>query len=139
MSKPPTIYLAGPILGCTDEETNGWRQGFMARLPRCGFLDPMVRDYRGREAECYEEIVELDKQDIEESDVVVAYCWQVSWGTAMELHFAWDDRGVGARWHRVVVVIPEGQRISPWLIYHSDIVVHTLEEAAQWIEKEYKL
>ena len=29
MRRPPTIYLAGPILGCTDEETNGWRQGFM--------------------------------------------------------------------------------------------------------------
>lgn len=135
--RPPTIYLAGPINGATDEEANGWRQAFMARLPRCGFLDPMVRDYRGREDDCVEEIVQGDKQDILDSDVVLAYAWQQSWGTAMELFYAWDRKTTGGR--KIVVVVPEGQRVSPWLRYHSDIVVPTLEKASLWIEEQYGL
>lgn len=37
-----TVYLGGPINGCTDSEANGWRQGFMDSLAGCKFLDPMV-------------------------------------------------------------------------------------------------
>jgi hypothetical protein len=136
--KPPTIYLAGPINGCNDDEANGWRDKFMHRLPRCGFLDPMVRDYRGREDECVQEIVEGDKADIGESDVFLAYCWQSSWGTAMEILHAYNlFRFQPKRLHSVVLVIPEGTRISPWQRYHSDVIVPTLELAAQWIEGEY--
>ena len=142
MRRPPTIYLAGPILGCTDEEVNGWRQGFMGRLPTCGFLDPMRRDYRGREAENADVIVEEDKEDIDASDVLLAYCWQASWGTGMEIHYAWSKTGHtngGGDFLNVVVVIPEGITVSPWLIYHSHVVVKTLEEAAAHIKATYEL
>ena len=126
-----TVYLAGPINGCTDDEAHGWRQGFMARFEEfyeCyGFLDPMVRDYRGREDECVAEIVEGDKDDIDGCDIFLAYCWQVSWGTAMEIYHAWQLA------KRVILVVPEGHRISPWLRYHSTAIVHTLDEAAEVI------
>jgi hypothetical protein len=119
-----TIYLAGPINGCIDDEAHGWRQGFMDSLSGYKFLDPMVRDYRGREDECVPEIVEGDKADIEACDVFLAYCWQVSWGTAMEIFYAHQ---LG---RRVVLVVPEGARISPWLRYHSHAIYKTLAAAA---------
>lgn len=44
-----TVYLAGPINGCTDDEAGGWRDGFMARHPEhwawpevSGTMYPMV-------------------------------------------------------------------------------------------------
>lgn len=130
-----TVYLGGPINGATDEEAHGWRDQFKAELgPSFTYKDPMDRDYRGREDECVNEIVELDKADIEVSDIVVGYCWQVSVGTSMEVYFAWDLRFQGTdQGPFVLLVIPEGTRISPWLRYHSDAIVHTLEEARQLI------
>jgi hypothetical protein len=127
-----TIYMAGPINGCTDDEAHGWRDGFMKNLRPYGydFRDPMVRDYRGREDECVNEIVEFDKEDIDKSDIFVAYCWQVSWGTGMEIHYAWGlnhtpDTLVGPE---ILLVVPDGARISPWLRYHSDRIFGSLEE-----------
>lgn len=119
-----TVYLAGPINGCTDDEANGWRQGFMERLPEDDFLDPMVRDYRGQEDECVVEIVEGDKADIDQCDIFLAYCWQTSWGTGMEILYAWETG------KHVMLVIPEGTRVSPWQRYHSHQIVWTLAEAA---------
>lgn len=119
------VYLAGPINGCNDDEANGWRQGVIDRHPDIEFLDPMRRDYRGREDEYIDEIVGGDKTDIYSCDVFLAYAWQASWGTAMEIHLAWEQD------KRVIVVVPEGQRVSPWLRYHSDSVVGSLGEAEQ--------
>jgi len=116
------VYLAGPINGCTDAEANGWRDQFITDNPGHTYLDPMVRDYRGREAECVAEIVEGDKDDIDGADLVVAYCWQVSWGTGMEIFYA-HSQGIP-----VVAVVPEGMRVSPWLRYHTVAVVPTLSD-----------
>ena len=135
--KPPIVYLAGPINGCTDSEASGWRAGFMASLPHCGFLDPMVRDYRGREDECLNEIVELDKKDINDCDIFLAYHWKKSDGTSMEIYHAWLLRRQRQCYQRVVVVIPKDQPISPWVRYHSDVIVPTLEEAKLWIESNW--
>lgn len=116
------VYLCGPINGCTDDEAVNWRQVVKDALgvERC--LDPMVRDYRGREDESVAEIVENDKADIDGSSAVIANCWQVSAGTAMEILYAWE-RGVP-----VVAVVPPGARISPWYRYHATIV-HSLADA----------
>lgn len=132
--KPPTVYLAGPINGCTDDEANGWRESFMTRLPTYGFLDPMERDYRGREDECINEIVELDKSDINDCDIFLAYHWKSSDGTSMEIHYAWELRQKQSESPLVLVVIPEGQRISPWVRYHSDKIIPTLEDGVGWIK-----
>lgn len=134
------IYLGGPINGCTDEEANGWREKFIDlmadRVGTFSYLDPIRRDYRGREDECVQEIIEGDCDDILDSDVILAYCWQPSWGTAMEIFYAWDRRNflrMGYQPRRIVVVVPLGARVSPWLRGHSDVVVPTLEAAADWI------
>jgi nucleoside 2-deoxyribosyltransferase len=116
------VYLAGPINGCTDEEANGWRAGFMASHPNVNFYDPMVRDYRGREDDCVDEIVEGDKADIDQCEVFIAYCWQVSWGTGMEILYAFQG-GL-----RVILVVPDGMRVSPWQRYHSHLIVPALAD-----------
>lgn len=63
------VYLCGPINGCTDQECKDWREAVKARLPET--LDPMRRDYRGKETESYREIVELDKRDVEAAGVIL--------------------------------------------------------------------
>lgn len=124
-------YLAGPINGCTDDEANNWRDVAKARLGEENTLDPMRRDYRGQENDpgIDKQIVHGDFVDILDSDVMLANCWQVSWGTAMEIFFA-ADQG-----KKVIAVLPEGGRISPWLSYHAT-VVHSLDAALALIEGE---
>jgi nucleoside 2-deoxyribosyltransferase len=119
-----TLYLCGPINGCTDAEANDWRQAVIAAWTgRC--IDPMVRDYRGREDECVSEIVELDKADVEACDVLLVNYDRPSVGTSMEVLYAWE------RGKRVIVVCREGERISPWLRYHAHHIVHDLDAALQ--------
>jgi nucleoside 2-deoxyribosyltransferase len=117
------VYLAGPIGGCTDSEAISWRREARAVLGDECCLDPMRRDYRGAEDKAAEEIVELDKADIEASDVILANCWQASWGTPMEIFYA---HSLGKP---VVVIVPSGGRVSPWLRYHAASVCESLGDA----------
>ena len=121
------IYLAGPINGCSDDEATNWRDLAKERLGAENCLDPMRRDYRGIEDENTDEIVEGDKLDILAADVVLANCWQVSWGTAMEIYYAWSQDS------KVIAVVPPGARISPWLRYHTVAVVRSLADAIEII------
>ena len=122
------VYLAGPINGCNDGESKTWREKVKKRLGESNCIDPMVRDYRGTEDQNVDEIVDLDKLDILASDVVLANCWQPSWGTAMEINFAWFNS------KPVFCVVQEGTRISPWLRYHSRDIYSNLSDALDIIE-----
>jgi nucleoside 2-deoxyribosyltransferase len=109
------IYLAGPISGCSDDECIEWREGVMKEFPQS--LDPMRRDYRGRERDygAPEEIVRLDKEDIGLCDLVLAHCPFPSVGTSMEIFFA---HSIGKP---VLAVVPPGSPSSPWLAHHAEI------------------
>lgn len=132
MQSDPVIYLCGPINGCTDEECNDWRS-LVKQLwgDRC--LDPMVRDYRGKEAESYREIVELDKLDIRRADIVMVSYSKPSVGTSMEVFYAWT---LGKP---VVVVCSPDATISPWLRYHATALVHSYADAVTWCRKVFDL
>lgn len=120
----PTLYLAGAINGCTDEECKDWREYVKTLWPgEC--LDPMVRDYRGREDECFAEIIQGDEDDIGASDVVLVSADKPSWGTAMEIRLAKAELG-----KPVVLVCPEGMKLSPWLRGHCDVICHSYEDGA---------
>src|SRR5579872_4741790 len=89
-----TLYLAGPINGCSDGEANDWRSEVKERLGDIyEFLDPMRHDYRGLEMDpgIAEKIVFNDMQDIFSSDVILANCPKPSVGTSMEIFFAFDQ------------------------------------------------
>lgn len=126
------IYLAGPINGCTDAEANDWRTKAKQLLAPYETLDPMARDYRGREheRETIVEIVEGDKKDIDDSEVVLVYFEKPSVGTSMEVLYAWEDG------KHVVVVNASGKTLSPWLVYHSDRQFDSLEEACGYIKDQ---
>lgn len=115
-------YLCGPINGCTDEECNNWRDLFASLWPGAT-LNPMRRDYRGKEQEAFRDIVELDKIDVMNSDVIVVSYDKPSVGTSMEVLYAWE------RGKPVIVVARPDTNISPWLRYHSHRIVHSYADA----------
>ncbi len=114
------VYLCGPINGCSDSECNDWRSEAKKHWPDT--LDPMRRDYRGREVECFIEIVDLDKRDVIDCDVVLANCPKPSVGTSMEIFFAWQ---LGKR---IICIVPDKTKASPWLRYHAQLV-ETMRDA----------
>jgi nucleoside 2-deoxyribosyltransferase len=114
------VYLCGPINGCTDSEAIDWREQVKYHFPSA--IDPMSRDYRGREQIDYREIVDLDKRDVREADVILVNYSKPSVGTAMEVFYAWT---LGKP---VLVWCAENAVISPWLRYHSTSIVHSLEQ-----------
>lgn len=114
------VYLGGPINGCTDEEATGWREAVKEILDERGidWLDPMVRDYRGREMEpgIASEIVENDKADIRECDVLLMNCPAPSVGTSMEIFYGWTLAKL------IIAVVPGDRDPSPWIVYHASLV-----------------
>lgn len=113
-----TIYLCGPINGRTTEDATSWRETVKARWDgKC--LDPMRRDYRGRELEpgIAAEIVAGDIEDIQASDAVLVFFDKPSVGTAMEVFYAKHVLG------KLVVVIDASDKpLSPWMVHHADEV-----------------
>lgn len=82
-------------------------------------IDPMRRDYRGREDEFVDEIIAGDEEDIAECDVLLISADRPSWGSAMEVRLAKKEMG-----KPVVLTCPPGMSISPWLRGHSDVITH---------------
>jgi nucleoside 2-deoxyribosyltransferase len=122
------VYLAGPIFGRIDSQCKDWREWFIANSGvEC--LNPMCRDYRGMENANVAQIVELDKQDIDECEVVLVMYDKPSVGTSMEVIYAWERK-------KPVIVINNSDQLtlSPWLVYHSKKIVKTLQEAVEAIK-----
>jgi nucleoside 2-deoxyribosyltransferase len=121
--KARLVYLAGPIYDC-DDTCVEWRETVarILRSKKIMTLSPMNRDYRGREHVplIQKLIVEKDKKDIMMSDTLLALCEQPSFGTAMEILFAWSLQ------KQIVVVSSYG---SPWIKYHASVMFKTLDEA----------
>jgi nucleoside 2-deoxyribosyltransferase len=135
-----TIYLCGPINGRTTEDATNWRELVKARW-NGPTLDPMRRDYRGRELEpgVASEIVAGDIEDIQASAAILVFFDKPSVGTAMEVFYAKHVLG------KPVVVIDaqdayKGPRsnkpLSPWLIHHSDHVTKHVSVALACINME---
>lgn len=125
-----TIYLCGPINGCTDEECRDWRELVKSKWEG-KTLDPMRRDYRGKEDDSVKEIVELDKIDVIDSDVILVNYDKPSVGTSMEMLYAFE------RGKLVVVVAKDGTRISPWMRYHSHQILGSFESAIDFVREFY--
>lgn len=119
------VYLCGPINGRSDPDCKDWREYAKQKLGDT--LDPMDRDYRGRELEpgIASEIVENDKKDIKQCGALLVYFDKPSVGTSMEILFAYQ-LGIP-----VVLVDVSEKPLSPWLIHHCSEVFKTLDEAIE--------
>lgn len=132
-----TVYLCGPINKCSDSEASDWRESAKKELTGFNLLDPMHRDYRGRELEpgIANEIVVGDKADYRRCHFILAYCPKPSVGTSMEIFDAYENRFcVWKPWTwlrkrvKVIVVHPD-DKPSPWLVAHSHKIVRSFAEA----------
>jgi nucleoside 2-deoxyribosyltransferase len=115
MKEISIVYLAGAINKCSDEEAKDWREEAKKILPLAvHVLDPMSRDYRGVEIENASSIVEGDKADILKATAIIVKASKPSWGTAMEIMFAYQNK-------KPLYAFDAGPRPSPWLVYHCTI------------------
>jgi nucleoside 2-deoxyribosyltransferase len=121
------VYLGGPIFGCTDEQTFGWRKEARRRIEDAGheWLDPTEWDYRGSEHDPGVEIkiVARDKHDIERADALLMNCWRPSWGTAMEIMHGFNECKRIVAW--------SSDHPSPWVRYHATVLTPSLTEAVR--------
>ena len=120
------VYLCGPINNCTDNECRDWRDNIKLYLKDT--IDPMRRDYRGNEHQHIDDIVELDKIDVCNSDALIVNYVKPSVGTSMEILYAWE------RGKFIIVVHNESTSLSPWLVYHSHRTVTSFDQAIAIIQ-----
>lgn len=129
-----SIYLCGPIMDASSQESKTWRQRAKERLAgRFILLDPMRRDFRDREIDSANEIVEFDLQDIRNADMLLVNYNKASIGTAMEVFYAAHDLG-----KFVIAFCPEAfQDMSPWMVKYCTKILPDLESALNYIEKHF--
>ena len=123
------VYLCGGINGLSDDRCRTWREYSKERL-ECETIDPMRRDYRGIEDQNVAAIIDGDKADIDASDVLLVNATQPSWGTAMEVLYAWE--------HGKPCFCVASERISPWLRYHSTAIFDDINDAIRAINSGFQ-
>lgn len=133
-TEPKKIYLCGPIMDCSDDESATWREKAKARLAgRFVLLDPMRRNFRDREIDSANEIVEFDLQDVRDADMLLVNYSKASIGTSMEVFFASHDLG-----KFVIAFSPETyQDMSPWMVRFCTKILPDLDAALAYIERHF--
>ncbi|HDP36003.1 MAG TPA: hypothetical protein ENN29_12945 [Candidatus Hydrogenedentes bacterium] len=129
-----SIYLCGPIMDASADESKPWRQRAKERLAgRFILLDPMRRDFRDREIDSANEIVEFDLQDIRNADMLLVNYAKASIGTSMEVFYAAHDMG-----KFVIAFSPFAyQDMSPWMVRYCTKILPDLDAALDYIEKHF--
>ena len=128
------IYLCGPIMDCSGEESATWRQRSKERLAgKFVVLDPMRRDFRDREIDSANEIVEFDLQDVRDADILLVNYSKASIGTSMEVFYATHDQG-----KFVIAFSPYPyQEQSPWMVKFCTKILPDLNAALEYIERHF--
>ncbi|HYT40714.1 MAG TPA: hypothetical protein VEP90_00080 [Methylomirabilota bacterium] len=129
----PIVYLSGPIADCTPEEIHGWRNEWIAHWGQEFVRDPARRVWTGSDNwDHYRDIINTDLDDIDDSDIILTKYFKPSCGTPMEnVHGHFQGKFI------VTVVEDEEiyRHLSPWIIFHSTVVVRSFEEAKKEINR----
>ena len=101
-----------------------WRTRAKERLAgRFILLDPLRRNFRDREIDSANEIVEFDLQDVRDADLLLVNYCKPSLGTAMEVFYASHDLG-----KFVIAFSPLSYAdCSPWMIRFCTKILPDLE------------
>jgi len=128
------IYLCGPIMDCSGDDAKSWRQRAKERLAgKFVLLDPMRRNFRDREIDSANEIVEFDLQDVRDADILLVNYSKASIGTSMEVFYASHDLG-----KFVIAFNPEPYKEqSPWMVRYCTKILPDLDRALEYIERHF--
>jgi nucleoside 2-deoxyribosyltransferase len=128
------IYLCGPIMDEQDGHSRVWRTVARRRLGHdFVILDPMRRNFKDREVDSANEIVDFDLQDVRDSDIVLVNYNKPSIGTAMEVFYASHDLG-----KFVVAFSPFSfKNSSPWMVRFCTRILPTLDAAIRYIREHF--
>lgn len=130
------IYLCGPIMDEHDGVARAWRQEAIRLLGNDFILlDPMRRNFKDREVDSANEIVEFDLQDVREADILLVNYSKPSIGMAMEVFYASHDLG-----KFVVAFSPFSFKdCSPWMVRFCTKILPSLERACEYIREHFLL
>ena len=128
------IYLSGPIMDEHPDAATTWRERAKEDL-RDSFtlLDPMRRNFKDREVDSANEIVEFDLQDVRDADILLVNYNKTSIGTAMEVFYAAHDLR-----KFVVAFSPFSfQDCSPWMVRYCTKILPSLDDAVAYIRDNF--
>lgn len=128
------IYLCGPIMDEVEGQARAWRQMAHSDLnDQFVLLDPMRRNFKDREVDSANEIVEFDLQDVRDADIILVNYNKASIGTSMEVFYASHELG-----KFVVAFSPfEFKECNPWMVKFCTKILPTLEEAIVYINEHF--
>ncbi len=128
------IYLCGPIMDEHEGQARAWRTKAKELLSRDFILlDPMRRNFKDREVDSANEIVEFDLQDIRDADIVLVNYNKNSIGTSMEVFYASHDLK-----KFVVAFTPFSFKdSSPWMVRFCTKLLPDLEAACAYIKEHF--
>jgi len=129
-----TIYLCGPIMDEEAGKAREWRQLARKKMGKTfQLLDPMRRNFKDREVDSANEIVEFDLQDIRHADILLVNYNKASIGTSMEVFYASHNLA-----KFVVAFSPfEFKDCSPWMVKYCTKILPSLEEAIRYIQVNF--
>ena len=134
MSVKRKIYLSGPIMDEHPDAAVTWRE--RAKEGLCDsftLLDPMRRNFKDREVDSANEIVEFDLQDVRDADILLVNYSKTSIGTAMEVFYAAHDLR-----KFVVAFSPFNfQDCSPWMVRYCTKILPSLDAAVAYIRDNF--
>ncbi len=128
------IYLSGPIMDECPLAAATWRERATQALSEPFILlDPMRRDFKDREVDSANEIVEFDLQDVRDADILLVNYNKPSIGTSMEVFYAAHDLG-----KFIVAFSPFSfQECSPWMVRYCTKILPSLESAVTYLREHF--
>ncbi len=111
-----------------------WRRIAIKKLSKHFILlDPMRRNFKDREVDSANEIVEFDLQDIRNADILLVNYNKPSIGTAMEVFYASHNLG-----KFVVAFSPFSFKdCSPWMVKFCTKILPNLDAAIDYIKEHF--
>jgi hypothetical protein len=128
------IYLCGPIMDEHDGKAREWREQAKKNLSKqFVLLDPMRRNFKDREVDSANEIVEFDLQDVRDADIILVNYNKNSIGTSMEVFYASHNLK-----KFVVAFSPFSFKdSSPWMVRFCTKILPDLEAACKYIKAHF--
>ena len=129
-----TAYLSGPIMDEHEGVARKWREIAKSLLaPHFRLLNPMRRNFRDKEVDSANEIVEFDLQDVRDADIVLVNYCKPSIGTSMEVFYASHDLG-----KFVVTFSPFSYKdCSPWMVRYCTKILPNLETTCKYLNTHF--